>query len=103
MNVTLIILLVAMVLVVVFYKDFRAFVYFTVFVDIFLRVVSYLKTNIIKDTALSFLDVVADSIPSIIKSLDFGVVNEILMFIYVVIYIIFEILIIKIFIKRKFK
>lgn len=102
MNIALIVLLIAMVLVIVFYKDFRAFVYFVVFADIFLRIVSYLKTNIIKDTALSFFDFVPASIPSIIDSFDLGIFNEILLFIYFIVYIIFEIFIIRLFIKRKF-
>jgi len=102
MNIALIILLVMMVLVIVFYKDFRAFVYFTVCVDVFLRIVSYLKTNIIKDTALSFFGAIPASIPAIIESFDLGAFNEVLVFIYVIIYIIFEIFIIRFFIKRKF-
>lgn len=102
MNIALIILLIAAILVIVFYKDFRAFVYFIVCIDVFLRIVSYLKTNIIKDTALSFFDAIPSSIPAIIDSFDLGAFNEILLFIYVIIYIIFEIFIIRLFIKRKF-
>ncbi len=103
MNVALVIFLIAMILVIVFYKDYRAFIYFVVCVDIFLRLVTYLKTNIIKDTALSFFNAIPADVPAIINSFDLGVVNEIIIFIYVVIYIIFEIFIIRNFVKKKFK
>lgn len=102
MNVSLIVFVLALVLVVVFFKDFNAFVYFVVTADIFLRIVTYLKMNIIKDSAFGFLSVIPANVPAIIKSFDLGMFNEILMFIYIVLYIIFEAFMIRHFIRRKF-
>ena len=102
MNVPLIIFILALILVIVFFKDFHAFVYFIVASDIFLRLVYYLKTNIIKDSALSFLSAIPKDVPTIIKSLDWGMFTEILIIIYIICYIIFEGFLIRNFIRRKF-
>ena len=102
MSVELIVFLIALVLVIVFYKSFYSFVYFTVIVDIFLRVVTYLKVNLLRADSFSFLSYVPDNVGVILKSWDLGIFTEILMFLYVVIYIIFLALIIKKFVKKKF-
>lgn len=102
MNIPFVIFVLALVLVIVFFKDFHAFVYFIVASDIFLRLVFYLKTNIIKDSALSFLSSIPADVPTIIKSLDWGMFTEILIIIYVICYIIFESFLIRNFIRRKF-
>ena len=102
MNIPLIIFVLALVLVVVFFKDFHAFVYFIVATDILLRLITYLKTNIIKDSALGFLKAVPSDVPSIINSLDLGMFTEILIIIFIICYIIFEGFLIRNFIKRKF-
>ncbi len=102
MSISLIVFIVLLILVIVFFKDFRAFVYFVVASDIFLRLVTYLKANIIKDSAFGFLNAVPANVPEIIDSFDLGVFNEILMFIYIAVYIVFETFMIRSFIKRKF-
>lgn len=102
MSVEFLIFIIALVIVIVFYKSFYSFVYFTVIVDIFLRVVTYLKTELIRADAFSFLNYIPDSVAVIIKSWDLGIFTEVLIFIYAVIYIVFLILTIKRFIKRKF-
>ncbi len=102
MNISLVVFVLALILVVVFFKDFHAFVYFVVMCDIFLRIVTYLKVNIIKATAFGFLSAIPADVPAIINSFDLGVVNEILMLIYIIVYIIFESFLIRSFIKRKF-
>lgn len=102
MSIPLVIFIVALILVVIFYKDFHAFVYFVVGVDVFLRLVGYLKANIIKDSAFSFFNAVPSDVPEIIRSFDLGAVTEIFIFVYVIIYIIFEIYLIRNFIKKKF-
>ena len=102
MNISLVVFVLALILVVVFFKDFHAFVYFVVASDIFLRIVTYLKMNIIKDSAFGFLSVIPANVPAIIKSFDLGIFNEILMFIYIVVYIIFESFMIRNFVRRKF-
>ena len=102
MSIPLLIFVLALVLVIVFFKDFHAFVYFIVASDIFLRIVTYLKVNYIKDSALGFLSMVPADVPSIIKSLDLGMFTEILIIVYIICYIIFESFLIRNFIIRKF-
>lgn len=102
MSLPLVIFIIALVLIIVFYKDFHAFVYFIVASDIFLRIVTYLKANIIKDSAFAFLGVIPADVPEIIRSFDLGVVTEFFMFLYIVVYIVFEGLLIRMFIRRKF-
>lgn len=102
MTVQLIIFLIALAAVIFFFKNFNACVYFVVIVDIFLRIVTYLKLNYLRSDAFSFFDFIPASVPSIINSFELGVFNEVLMMIYLVIYIIFEVLIIRFFVKRKF-
>lgn len=102
MNISFWIFILCLILVIVFFKDFHAFVYFVVGADVFLRLVTYFKANIIKDTAFVFLKSIPNDVPSIIRSLDLGMFDEILIFIYVVIYMIFEGLLIRNFIRRKF-
>ncbi|MBR3199213.1 MAG: hypothetical protein IKG27_04285 [Bacilli bacterium] len=102
MSISLLIFIILLVLVIVFFKNFHAFIYFVVSADIFLRLVTYLKANIIKDSAFAFLNAVPANVPEIIKSFDLGVFTEILMFLYIAIYIIFESFMIRNFIKKKF-
>ena len=47
MTIPVIVLIIALVLIIVFFKDFHAFVYAFVMIDIFLRIVTYLKMYII--------------------------------------------------------
>ena len=102
MTIQLIILLVALAAVIVFFKNFNASIYFIVIVDIFLRIIAYLKLNYLRNDAFSFLNVLPGDIPSILNSFELGAFNEILMVIYLIVYIIFEVLIIRYFIRRKF-
>lgn len=102
MNIPFLIFVLALILVVVFFKDFHAFVYFIVACDIFLRIVTYLKINIIKDSALSFLKSIPADIPEIIKSLDLGMFTEFLIIVYVIAYMVFEVFLIRNFIKKNF-
>ena len=83
MTIQLIIFLVALAAVIVFFKNFNASIYFIVIVDIFLRIIAYLKLNYLRNDAFSFLNV----LPAVI---------------YLIVYIIFEVLIIRYFVKRKF-
>lgn len=102
MSIEFIVFLVALIVITFIYRSFYSFVYFTVIIDIFLRIVSYLKENILRTDALNFLDYVPDSVSTIIKSWDFGLLTEVLLFLLVIIYIIFLALTIKHFIKKKF-
>jgi len=102
MTIQLVIFLIALIAVIFFFKNFNACVYFVVIVDIFLRIVAYLKLHYLKSDAFSFFGYVPSDVPAIINSFNMGMFNEILMLVYVIVYIIFEVLMIRFFVKRKF-
>ena len=102
MTAQLIVFILALVAVIFFFKNFNACVYFIVMVDIFLRIVTYLKLHYLKDGAFRFLDAIPGNVLDILNSFDLGAFNEILVVLYIIVYIIFEVLLIRFFIKRKF-
>ena len=102
MTIELIIFVLALIAIIFFFKSFNACVYFIVAVDIFLRLVTYLKGHYLKDSAFSFLNHLPNNVLDIINSMHVGMLNELLVIIYVIIYIIFEVLLIRFFIRRKF-
>ena len=102
MYIDVVVLIVLLVVVVMFFKRFSSFVFFMAIVDIFLRIVTYLKMYIIKDNAFGFFDFIPESIPAIIKSFDLGMFNDIVMFLYVLVYMIFLGLLFSKFVNRKF-
>jgi len=102
MSVEFLIFLIALIAIIIFFKNFYSCVYFVVIVDIFLRVVTYLKENLLRSDVFDFLNYVPGSVAQIIKSFDMDIFTEVLLFVYILVYIIFEIIIVKQFIKRKF-
>ncbi|MBQ9011545.1 MAG: hypothetical protein IJ093_02730 [Bacilli bacterium] len=102
MTIQLVILILALVAVIYVFKNFNACVYFVVMVDIFLRIITYLKANYLRADAFSFFDVIPSNVLSIINSYDLGIFNEVLVILYIIIYIVFEVLLIRLFIRRKF-
>ena len=65
MTIPVIVLIIALVLIIVFFKDFNAFVYAFVMIDIFLRIVTYLKMYIIKDNAFGFFNFIPENIQTV--------------------------------------
>lgn len=102
MIVQLIIFLVCLGLVIFFCKNFNACVYFIVMCDIFFRVVTYLKMNILRTDAFKFLSYVPNDIPSIIRSFNIGQFEDVFIAIYVIVYIVFEVILIRNFIEKNF-
>lgn len=97
----LLIILILIILVIFVYKRFSSFVYLIAIIDIFLRIVSFLKHNITSPELYAFLNKnVPLSIPNIIDKYTNGVFNEIFLWFYVIIFIIFEYYIIKSFLKK---
>ena len=102
MTIELLIFIIALAAIIFFFKNFNACVYFIVMVDIFLRIVTYLIQNYLRADAFSFLDSMPSSVLEILNGFSVGLLNEILDIIYIIIYIIFEVLLVRFFIKRKF-
>ena len=102
MTIQLLIFILALIAIIFLFKNFNACVYFVVMVDIFLRIVTYLKINYFRDDAFSFFDTIPSNVLAIINSFELGIFNEILIIAYIIIYIVFEVLLIRIFIKKRF-
>ena len=102
MTVQLLIFILALAAIIFLFKNFNACVYFVVMVDIFLRIVTYLKLNYFRADAFSFFDVIPSSVLDIINSFELGIFNEIFIIAYIIIYIVFEVLLIRLFIKKRF-
>ena len=102
MTIELLIFILALAAIIFFFKNFNACVYFIVMVDIFLRLVTYLIEHYLRADAFSFLESLPSSVLEIVNGFSVGLINEILVIVYIIIYIIFEVLLIRFFIKRKF-
>ena len=90
MYIDLIIIIVLLLLVLFFFRKFSSFVYSVAIIDIFLRILAFLKDNLsIPDIQLFISKYFPESIPGIINKYTNDILNTILIWCYVVIYIIF--------------
>ncbi len=103
MYIDLIIFILLIVLVLAFFRRFDSFVLSVGIIDIFLRILFFIRTNIIIKGLEDVIDrFLPSSVPGIIdRYLDPGVVNTIFKWIYVVIMCIFLYYVIRVFIKKK--
>ncbi len=104
MYIDLIILIIAMIIVVMFFKRFSSFVFFVAIVDIFLRILAFIKNNIgLKDVAHVIGKYLPESVMEIINKYtgNVPVLNTILRWCFVFIMTVFLSYIIKIFMKKK--
>lgn len=98
----LVVLLVLMGLVIFFFKRFSSFIYFIGFIDILLRIMDFIKGELLRREIYTFIDkYVPKSIPTIIGNYSSGLLYTILLWLYVAAMIAFEFYIIKIFFRRK--
>lgn len=98
----LIVLLVLIGLVLFFFRRFKSFIYFLGMIDIFLRIVSFIKIELTKGAIYLFLDkYIPASLPAILANYSSGLLYTILLWLYVAAMCIFEFYIIKIFFRRK--
>ncbi len=104
MYIDLIILLILLIIVVMFFKRFSSFVFFIAIVDIFLRILAFIKHNIpARDVAALIGKYLPESVFDIINKYtsNMGIVNDILKWCFVGIMCIFLFYITKIFLKKK--
>lgn len=102
MYIDLIVLIILILIVVMFFKRFSSFVFLMAIIDIFLRIVTFIKYNIGLNDVKNILDkYLPESIFSIINRYSSGLVNTIFKWIFVFIMAIFLSYIIKIFIHKK--
>lgn len=97
----LIIIFGLLVIVMFVFKRFDSFVYSLAAIDIFFRIVHFLKNNIASPELQKFVtNNFPASIPSLIDKHTYGVFNEVLIWAYVINFIILEIYIIKALIEK---
>lgn len=102
MYIDLIILMVLMLVVVIFFKRFSSFVFFIAIVDIFLRILTFIKNNIgLYDIKKIINKYLPESIFGIIDSYCTGTINLLFKWAFVILMCIFLGYITKIFIKKK--
>lgn len=102
MYIDLIVLIILILVVIMFFKRFSSFVFFMAIMDIFLRILTFIKYNIgLKDVSHLIGKYIPESIIAIIHKYSSGLVATILDWAFVFIMIIFLSYIIKIFIHKK--
>ena len=104
MYIDLIILIIGFIIVFMFFKRFSSFVFFVAIVDIFLRIVTFVKNNIgLKDVSAIIGKYLPENVFEIINKYtgNIEILNLILKWAFVGIMTIFLSYIIKIFLKKK--
>ena len=98
----LVILIVLLALVVLFFKRFSSFVYFLAITDIFLRIITFINAELVRfGISLHLNRYFPASIPSLLNAYSSGILNTVLMWLYVIAIIIFESYIIRTFFREK--
>lgn len=98
----LVILLVLIGLVLFFFRRFSSFIYFIGFIDILLRIITFVKEELLSGEIYAFVNkYIPASIPAIIDNYSSGLLYTILLWLYVAAMAIFEFYVIKSFFRRK--
>ena len=101
MYIDLAIVLILLIVVVVFFRRFSSFVYAFAIIDIFLRIMTFIKYNTVPKLESLIGIYLPESIAAIIGRYSSGLLYTILMWIYVIIFIIFLSYITNYFIKKR--
>ena len=102
MYIDLIVLVVLILIVVMFFQRFDSFVLFVGIIDIFLRILTFIKNNIgLKDVSQIIGKYLPESVFHIIDKYTNGIVQLILNWVFVFIMCIFLFYVTKIFMKKK--
>ncbi len=102
MYIDLIVLIILLLVVIFLFRRFSSFVYAVAIVDIFLRILTFIKDHCgLPDVSALIDKYIPESIIAIIGRYTSGIVYTILIWIFIIIMIIFEFYIIKFFIKKK--
>lgn len=102
MYIDVIILILLLFLVIMFFKRFSSFVFFMAIVDIFLRIITFVKNNIgLRDVSALMNKYFPESIFGIIDKYTGGTLNLVFKWAFVIIMAIFLFYIVRIFIHKK--
>lgn len=96
-----IVVLFLLVIVIFVFRKLSSFVYAMAIIDIFLRILTFIKYNSVPELKSLIGKYFPESIPSIIARYSDGIFYNILMWAYVIVFIIFLGYIIKYFIKKR--
>jgi hypothetical protein len=98
----LIILLSLIVITIIVFKKFNNVIFLICIIDIFLRLVYKIDSIInLKEVSTIIYKYLPTSILSIINEYSTGIINQLLVWLYIGIYLVFLFLLIKIFFKKK--
>lgn len=96
------IFLILMALVIFFFKRFSSFIYFIAIVDIFLRILTFIKNNVNVPELYALINkYIPENIPSIIGRYTNGIIYTVLVWIYVIIFCIFLFYVTRTFFRKK--
>ena len=102
MYIDLAIVLILLIVVVVFFRKFSSFVYAFAIIDIFLRILSKIESMLNIAKFSNFVNkYFSSSIESIINIHSNGIINTILIWLYIGIYMVFLFYIVRTFFKKK--
>ncbi len=96
------VLIVLMAAVIFFFKRFDSFIYFIAVVDIFLRVLAFIKTHVpVPELQALIGRYFPESIPAIINKYTSGIINTVFIWVYAIIFMIFLFYTARIFFRKK--
>ena len=101
MYVDLGVIIVLLIFIAVFFKRFSSFVYGFAIIDIFLRIMTFVKNNTVQELHDLIGKYLPESIASVIGKYTSGIVYTILMWAYVIVFATFLAYIVTYFIKKK--
>ena len=102
MYIDLIVLILLIFVVIMFFKNYQSFVFLMAIIDIFLRILSFIKNNIgLPDVSYIIGKYFPDSIFDIINTYTNGIVSTIIEWCFVIIMINFLFYITRIFLRKK--
>lgn len=101
MYVDLIVVLILLGIVIFLFRKFSSFVYAVAIMDIFLRIMTFIRDNSVPELKSLIGKYFPESIPSIIARYSDGIFYTILMWVYVCIFTVFLVYITKYFIKKR--
>ena len=102
MDILLIVLVVSIILVGIFFKDFRSVVYFLGIIEIFFRLAHRIESLLeIKEFSYFVSKYIPISLEEVINTYSSGILNTVLIWILVLLFIYFEWYLIKYWLKKK--
>ena len=101
MYVDLIVVLILLGIVIFLFRKFSSFIYAVAIMDIFLRIMTFIRDNSVPELKSLIGKYFPESIPSIIARYSDGIFYTILIWVYVCIFTVFLVYITKYFIKKR--